>query len=102
MGYSDECTITPTVSMLMFLSWRLSQFLKTYIHSQPESILPELINALNDNRIPAQSPIAIQAIIGGIISQTLVSVVTGQSVLKDSIEFDATTLNVTEFCYYLV
>lgn len=84
------------------LLWRLSQFLKAYSDSQPESILPELTKALHDNQIPVQSPIAIQAIIGGIISQTLVSVVTGQGVLKDSIEFDATTLNVTEFSYYLV
>lgn len=67
-----------------------------------ECILPLLIKALKENQIPTPSPIAIQAIIGGFVSQTLVSIVTGQGELKDAIEFDATTLNVTECIYWCV
>ena len=64
-----------------------------------ESILPSLIEKLKNCQIPSPSPIAVQAVIGGIISQTLVSVVTGEGELKDGIEFDALSLNVTEFSY---
>lgn len=79
---------------------RLHTFLKSSVEVDKESILPRLTEALQLNQIPSPSPISIQAVIGGVISQTLVSVVTGQGELKDSIEFDATTLNVTEYTYY--
>ena len=82
---------------------RLSSFLSFSNSSFPSSsILSHLIKALEEDQIPIPSPIAIEAVIGGIISQTIVATITGENSLKDGIEFDATTLNATEFVYYCV
>lgn len=81
-----------------FVSCRIAAFFNKSIQVDKESILPRLMDCLHSNTT-FTSPIAIEAVIGGIISQTLVSVVTGQSELEDSIEFDASTLNVTEYKY---
>ncbi|KAK8821847.1 hypothetical protein WA556_002292, partial [Blastocystis sp. ATCC 50177/Nand II] len=64
-----------------------------------DSIVSFLKEALKTKAIPSPSPISIQAIIGGLLSQVLVSVVTGQEELKCALEFDACTLNGTQFEY---
>ena len=58
-----------------------------------------LKEALRAKAIPSPSPISVQAIISGLLSQVLVSVVTGQEELKCALEFDARTLNGTQFEY---
>lgn len=64
-----------------------------------ESIVSFLKEALKAKAIPSPSPISVQAIIGGLLSQVLVSLVTGQEELKCALEFDARTLNGTQFEY---
>ena len=58
-----------------------------------------LKEALKAKAIPSPSPISVQAIIGGLLSQVLVSLVSGQEELKCALEFDARTLNGTQFEY---
>ena len=68
--------------------------------SEPtESVVPQLKQALKTKAIPAPSPISVQAVICGLLSQVLVSVVTGQEELKCALEFDVNTLNGTQFEY---
>ena len=100
MGFTSQYASSSPVFLVDLLIIRLSTFLSSSTTLFPTtSILPFLIKALEEDEIPTPSPIAIEAVIGGIISQTIVATITGQSELKDGIEFDATTLNATEFVY---
>ena len=69
--------------------------------SSSESALCSLQNALQNASIPTPSPITLQAIIGGLLSQVLVSIVTGEKQLQCALEFDAQSLNGTEREYVL-
>ena len=103
MGFTSQYASSSPVFLVDLLIIRLSTFLSSSTTLFPiTSILPFLIKALEEDEIPTPSPIAIEAVIGGIISQTIVATITGQSELKDGIEFDATTLNATEFVYWSV